>query len=141
MLRLTTNASLTHVIEGNTFLLDQPLFLVLGPDETMAESPGDSFYRHFRSTRIYWQEFSRSLSIPFEWQEAVIRAAITLKLCTFEDTGAVVAALTTSIPEAAAQRPQLGLPLLLAQGQLLRRAGAQSPGRDHDHGAIPSLHH
>jgi len=31
----------------------------------------------------------------------VIRAAITLKLCTFEDTGAVVAALTTSIPEAA----------------------------------------
>ncbi len=101
VLRLTTNASLTHVIEGNTFLLDQPLFLVLGPDETMAESPGDSFYRHFRSTRIYWQEFSRSLSIPFEWQEAVIRAAITLKLCTFEDTGAVVAALTTSIPEAA----------------------------------------
>ena len=101
MLRLTTNASLTHVIEGNTFLLDQPLFLVLGPDETMAESPGDSFYRHFRSTRIYWQEFSRSLSIPFEWQEAVIRAAITLKLCTFEDTGAVIAAITTSIPEAA----------------------------------------
>jgi pentatricopeptide repeat protein len=101
VLRLTTNASLTHVIEGNTFLLDQPLFLVLGPDETVAESPGDCFYRHYRATRHYWQEFSRSLSIPFEWQEAVIRAAITLKLCTFEDTGAVVAALTTSIPEAA----------------------------------------
>ena len=41
------------------------------------------------------------MSIPFEWQSAVIRAAITLKLCTFEDTGAVVAALTTSVPEAA----------------------------------------
>ena len=41
----------------------------------------------------------RSLAIPFEWQEAVIRAAISLKLCTYEDTGAVLAALTTSIPE------------------------------------------
>ena len=41
----------------------------------------------------------RTLAIPFDWQEEVIRAAITLKLCTFEDTGAVLAALTTSIPE------------------------------------------
>jgi GH15 family glucan-1,4-alpha-glucosidase len=40
------------------------------------------------------------LSIPFEWQEAVIRAAITLKLCSFEESGAVIAAMTTSIPEA-----------------------------------------
>lgn len=101
VLRLTTNASLTHVIEEATFLLDRQVFLVLGPDETVAESPGDTFYKHYRATKQYWQEFSRSLSIPFEWQEAVIRAAITLKLCTFEDTGAVVAALTTSVPEAA----------------------------------------
>jgi pentatricopeptide repeat protein len=41
------------------------------------------------------------LSIPFEWQAEVIRAAITLKLCCFEETGAVIAAVTTSIPEAA----------------------------------------
>ncbi|HKJ20373.1 MAG: glycoside hydrolase family 15 protein [Gammaproteobacteria bacterium] len=99
--RLTTNASLTHIIDENTFVLDRELHLILGPDETIPEACGDSFFTHFRATRDYWQRFSRSLSIPFEWQDAVIRAAITLKLCTFEDTGAVVAALTTSIPEAA----------------------------------------
>jgi len=99
--RLTTNASLTHIIDQNTFVLDRELHLILGPDETIPESCGDAFYSHYRATRNYWRVFSRSLSIPFEWQDAVIRAAITLKLCTFDDTGAVVAALTTSIPEAA----------------------------------------
>ncbi|MGB5257727.1 MAG: glycoside hydrolase family 15 protein, partial [Woeseiaceae bacterium] len=99
--RLTTNASLTHIIDENTFVLDRELHLIFGPDETIPEACGDAFYQHFRATQNYWQVFSRSLSIPFEWQDAVIRAAITLKLCTFEDTGAVVAALTTSIPEAA----------------------------------------
>ena len=42
----------------------------------------------------------RHLNLPFEWQETVIRAAITLQLCSFEQTGAIVAALTTSVPEA-----------------------------------------
>lgn len=98
--RLTTNASLTHIIDENTFVLDHELHLIFGPDETIPEACSDAFYTHFRATRNYWQDYSRSLSIPFEWQDAVIRAAITLKLCTFEDTGAVVAALTTSIPEA-----------------------------------------
>ena len=100
-LRLTTNAPLTHVLEENMILLDRPLYLVLGPDESIPESCEDAFHTHYRSTRHYWQQWSRGLSIPFEWQDAVIRAAITLKLCTFEDTGAVVAALTTSVPEAA----------------------------------------
>ncbi len=100
-LRLTTDAALTHVLEENAFVLDRPMYFILGPDETIRESCADAFHTHYRATRHYWQEWSRGLSIPFEWQEAVIRAAITLKLCTFEDTGAVVAALTTSIPEAA----------------------------------------
>lgn len=48
----------------------------------------------------HWRGWVRSLSIPFEWQKEVIHAAITLKVCNFEETGAIVAALTTSIPEA-----------------------------------------
>ncbi|MEM1399148.1 MAG: glycoside hydrolase family 15 protein, partial [Pseudomonadota bacterium] len=53
-----------------------------------------------RRTRDYWRNFSRYLALPYEWQSAVIRAAITLKLHSFEETGAVIAATTTSIPEA-----------------------------------------
>ena len=50
-------------------------------------------------TREYWLAWVRTLHVPFDWQEAVIRAAITLYLCSFAETGAIVAALTTSIPE------------------------------------------
>lgn len=101
VMRLTTSASLTHVLEENAFIVDRPIYMVLGPDETIRESCEDAFYTHYRATLDYWQQWTRGLSIPFEWQDAVIRAAITLKLCTFQDTGAIVAALTTSIPEAA----------------------------------------
>jgi GH15 family glucan-1,4-alpha-glucosidase len=51
-------------------------------------------------TQSYWQRWCRGLATPLEWQSAVIRAAITLKLCVYEETGAIVAAMTTSIPEA-----------------------------------------
>ncbi|MEA3001347.1 MAG: hypothetical protein QOH81_135, partial [Sphingomonadales bacterium] len=47
-----------------------------------------------------WRRWVRGLAIPLEWQKVVIRAAIALKLCQHEETGAIVAALTTSIPEA-----------------------------------------
>jgi len=51
-------------------------------------------------TRDYWMEWVRRLSISYDWQEAIIRAAITLKLSNFDETGGIIAAHTTSIPEA-----------------------------------------
>ncbi|BAU56743.1 glucoamylase [Halorhodospira halochloris] len=100
VLRLTTDASITAIADETSFILEDELTLVLGPDETLPHSPGETGAQFYEHTCTYWQEWVRSLAIPFEWQEAVIRAAITLKLNTFEDTGAVIAAATTSIPEA-----------------------------------------
>ena len=39
-LRLTTNTALTHVLEENLFLLDKPLYLILGPDAPRATTGG-----------------------------------------------------------------------------------------------------
>lgn len=99
-IRLTTDASISALLEESAFVLEDALTFVLGPDETITEAVDELGRRFERETLGYWREWVRSLAIPYEWQEDVIRAAITLKLNTFEDTGAIVAAMTTSIPEA-----------------------------------------
>ncbi len=99
-LRLTTNAPVDYVRAETLFNLSHPIDLILGADETLSEGIAQTANSFELRTRDYWQTWAHRLAIPYEWQEAVIRAAITLKLCTYEPTGAIVAALTTSIPEA-----------------------------------------
>ena len=72
--------------------------MFLGPDEGFDNDVGGRRADAARDHREL-ARWVRTLSVPLEWQEAVIRAAITLKLCADEETGAIVAALTTSIPE------------------------------------------
>ncbi len=100
-LRLTTDASLTAIMQETAFFLGDTLTLLLGPDETVHEGAAEVGRRFLEETTQYWREWVRNLAIPFEWQAEVIRAAITLKLNAFDDTGAIIAAMTTSIPEAA----------------------------------------
>jgi GH15 family glucan-1,4-alpha-glucosidase len=97
--RVTTNASLSAVADESSFVVDSPVAFILGVDQTIEEPPQTLAASLLEDTREYWQDWVRGLAIPFDWQDAVIRAAISLKLCSYEDTGAVLAALTTSIPE------------------------------------------
>jgi len=99
-LRLTTNASITSVLQETPFFLEDSITFLFGPDETVPDNAEDIGRRFLDETTQYWHEWVRFLGIPFEWQEAVIRAAITLKLNAYDDTGAIVAAMTTSLPEA-----------------------------------------
>jgi len=99
-LRLTSNAPISHILEERTFRLEGQIALFLGPDEPFQGEVLSTAASMLDDTTAYWREWVRTLAVPLEWQEAVIRAAITLKLCSYEETGAIVAALTTSIPEA-----------------------------------------
>lgn len=99
VLRLTSDAPISYILHETEFALDRPVTMIIGADESVTDGP-DTIGRTFlQETTLYWQEWVRDLNVPFDWQEAVIRAAITLQLCSYEDTGAVVAALTTSVPE------------------------------------------
>jgi GH15 family glucan-1,4-alpha-glucosidase len=99
-LRLNTNAPLTYVLDSTWMSLHSPVSLMLGPDETLSAGIEETARDFEEQTQLYWRRWTRRLALPLEWQDAVIRAAITLKMCQFEETGAIVAAMTTSIPEA-----------------------------------------
>jgi GH15 family glucan-1,4-alpha-glucosidase len=98
-MRLTTTAPVGMVREERAFRLEQPLYFFFGPDESFAADVARACEEMLANTVLEWREWVRGLATPLEWQEAVIRSAISLKLCQHEETGAIVAALTTSIPE------------------------------------------
>ncbi|MEO1660374.1 MAG: glycoside hydrolase family 15 protein [Pseudomonadota bacterium] len=97
--RVTTDAPVSYIMDEREFVLDQEINFILGPDESLSDSAESITTDWLQRTLNNWQQWSRRLATPPEWQEAVIRAAITLKLCVYEETGGIVAALTTSIPE------------------------------------------
>ena len=97
--RVTTDAPLSYVTEGREFVLDRTISFILGPDEPLSDAVDVTVSDWKKRTSEQWRDWARRLATPPEWQDAVIRAAITLKLCVYEETGGIVAALTTSIPE------------------------------------------
>ncbi len=99
-IRLTTDAPLAYIDRESPFVLSRPLHMVFGADTPFEGDFATTCREFFDRTRDHWQEWIRRLGISYEWQDAVIRAAITLKLSAFEETGAIIAAHTTSIPEA-----------------------------------------
>jgi GH15 family glucan-1,4-alpha-glucosidase len=99
-LRLTTNAPVGQVLAETPFRLEEPLAFFLGPDEPFTGPVLSTVQGMLDDTIDDWREWVRTLYVPLDYQDVVIRAAIGLKLCVYEETGAIVAAMTTSLPEA-----------------------------------------
>lgn len=97
-LRLTTDLPLAW-LEGRPFALTQRKVLALTWGARIEEPLLPLADRFFSETVRYWHRWVKHCNIPTLYQREVIRAALTLKLCCHEDTGAIFAALTTSLPE------------------------------------------
>jgi GH15 family glucan-1,4-alpha-glucosidase len=98
-LRLTTNAPKTYLIEKREFVLTEDIYIVLSggvPFELPLKETYEEFY--YKTTR-YWRSWVKDTSIPNIFQKQMIRSALTIKLHQFEDTGAIIASGTTSLPE------------------------------------------
>jgi GH15 family glucan-1,4-alpha-glucosidase len=102
-LRLTTDIPPAY-LEGPPFALTERRHLALTWGPPIEEPLAPLCDRFLRETVLYWQRWVKHCSIPPQYQKEVIRSALTLKLHCFEDTGAIVASMTTSIPEAPGSR-------------------------------------
>lgn len=99
-IRLTSNAALTYICEGKSFVLQRPIYLVFTYGRPL-EAPIESTCERFlQATTDYWQSWVKSTSISGFHQRLVLRSALILKIHQYEDTGAIIAASTTSLPEA-----------------------------------------
>ena len=97
-LRLTTDIPLSY-LDGRPFTLTERQGIALTWGEPI-EQPLGALCDHFlHETVRHWRQWVKHCDIPASYQSEVIRSALALKLNCFEDTGAIVAAVTTSIPE------------------------------------------
>jgi GH15 family glucan-1,4-alpha-glucosidase len=97
-LRLTTDVPLAY-LTGQPFALTRKHHFVLSWGAPVEEPLTPLCERFLMETQRYWQRWVKHCNIPTLYQQEVIRSALALKLHCYEDTGAIVAAMTTSIPE------------------------------------------
>lgn len=96
---LQTNLPLSYVAEKREFTLDGPVFLSLSYGVPPAINLAKVLHE-LELTTEGWHRWAKTCALPLFKPEMVLRSALCLKLHAFEDTGAIIAAATTSIPEA-----------------------------------------
>ncbi|TBO44055.1 glycoside hydrolase family 15 protein [Pedobacter kyonggii] len=98
-IRLSTNVSLAYIFDEKAFVLNEAKYLIMTYGQNL-EAPVVSTAENFlRETIAYWRLWIKHSSIAGFYQPFVIRSALVLKIHQYEDTGAIIAASTTSLPE------------------------------------------
>lgn len=98
-MRLTTDLSLSYVMEEQAFVLDENQYLILTYGEPLEAPLRETAEDFIDKTVNHWQNWIKSTYVPDIYQKEIIRSALVLKLHQYEDTGGIIASGTTSLPE------------------------------------------
>jgi GH15 family glucan-1,4-alpha-glucosidase len=96
---LYTNFDKQKVVNGNEIELTADGYFLLGYNEKVFETTVDSIFLEHQRTKVYWLNWMDRTPTYKLYQKQIARSAMTLKLLTYDKTGAVLAAATTSLPE------------------------------------------
>jgi len=98
-LQLSTNISLSYIEDERHFALHEPKYLIITFGYKLEAPIASTAERFLANTISYWRTWIKHSSIGSFQQETVIRSSLVLKIHQYEDTGAIIAASTTSLPE------------------------------------------
>jgi GH15 family glucan-1,4-alpha-glucosidase len=99
-LHLATNLPAAYVLGKRPFTLDQPYYFALSAESRPEPMGLEPVLHALNLTVAGWRQWAKTCALPPYAPERVLRSALCLKLHASEDTGAIIAAATTSIPEA-----------------------------------------
>lgn len=99
-LYLSTNVPAPYMLDGTAIRIDRPIYFSLSAGRPTEIDSGPDAETALEQTIRGWRSWARTTALPSFAPESVLRSALCLKLHAFNDTGAIIAAATTSIPEA-----------------------------------------
>lgn len=94
-----SNVSLNQIVKEKEFHLNQTIYISLLETGKIDIPLPEFIEEEFTKTKQYWQNWVKHCTIPNFAQKQQIRSALCLKLHQFQETGAIIAASTTSLPE------------------------------------------
>ncbi|MFH0977141.1 MAG: glycoside hydrolase family 15 protein [Spirochaetota bacterium] len=97
--RLTTDISLSYILNEKPFALTETKYIAFSYGVPVEAPLAETTQIFFEKTMRYWMHWVKQTTAPLLFQEQVIRSALILKLHQYEDTGAIIASGTTSLPE------------------------------------------
>jgi GH15 family glucan-1,4-alpha-glucosidase len=98
-IQVSSNISLSYLEDERYFALNETKYLITTFGYRL-EAPIESTAEKFlENTIMYWRKWIKHSTIAGFYQALVIRSALVLKIHQYEDTGAIIAASTTSLPE------------------------------------------
>lgn len=98
-LYLYTDLNKHDLLFGESITLKQDAFVLLSYDQKLLEQTLDKQYLKFQKTKVYWLQWADKIPKYALYNDRIIRSALVLKLLSYDKTGAVLAAATTSLPE------------------------------------------
>ncbi len=98
-LYLYSSFNLKDIIERRVIKLLSNQFLLLSYNQKLINIDLDRVYLEYQRTKVYWLNWTNRSKKHTEYSGEIIRSLLVLKIMTYEPTGAILAALTTSIPE------------------------------------------
>lgn len=87
------------ILNQEEIVLEKEEFLLLSHNQKLLPIDLDRVYLEYQRTKVYWMNWNNRSKKFKHHNDAIGRSLLTLKLMSYQDTGAVIAALTTSIPE------------------------------------------